>query len=194
MVERSLSMREVPGSIPGASIPFCVSLHVCLFFYLFNNFGLQSKICAFKEASQPYEILKQKVASSGNRTRAARVAGEHSTTEPTMLTLSCEISINEINSYNQKRSRKYETHKWKSVDQNKISVTKAWCCQKFFTQSVGFEPTLPEGIWFLVRRLNHSATTAHGKAVFPPRTIVTPVGKIFRSITIISSLHLNKPG
>ena len=28
------------------------------------------------------------IASSGNRTRAARVAGEHSTTEPTML--SCE--------------------------------------------------------------------------------------------------------
>ena len=28
------------------------------------------------------------------------------------------------------------------------------------SQSVGFEPTLPEGIWFLVRRLNHSATTA----------------------------------
>ena len=25
------------------------------------------------------------IASSGNRTRAARVAGEHSTTEPTML-------------------------------------------------------------------------------------------------------------
>ena len=29
------------------------------------------------------------------------------------------------------------------------------------SQSVGFEPTLPEGIWFLVRRLNHSATTAY---------------------------------
>ena len=28
-------------------------------------------------------------------------------------------------------------------------------------QLVGFEPTLPEGIWFLVRRLNRSATTAH---------------------------------
>lgn len=27
-------------------------------------------------------------------------------------------------------------------------------------QLVGFEPTLPEGIWFRVRRLNHSATTA----------------------------------
>ena len=25
---------------------------------------------------------------------------------------------------------------------------------------VGFEPTLPEGIWFRVRRLNHSATSA----------------------------------
>ena len=29
--------------------------------------------------------LKKEIASSGNRTRAARVAGEHSTTEPTML-------------------------------------------------------------------------------------------------------------
>ena len=30
-------------------------------------------------------ITKTELASSGNRTRAARVAGEHSTTEPTML-------------------------------------------------------------------------------------------------------------
>ena len=30
---------------------------------------------------------KNVVASAGNRTRAARVAGEHSTTEPPMLTL-----------------------------------------------------------------------------------------------------------
>ena len=29
--------------------------------------------------------IKKVCASSGNRTRAARVAGEHSTTEPTML-------------------------------------------------------------------------------------------------------------
>ena len=59
MVERSLSMREVPGSIPGASKTFSSTL--CL----------------------PND--KKKFASSGNRTRAARVAGEHSTTEPTML-------------------------------------------------------------------------------------------------------------
>ena len=30
-------------------------------------------------------ITKSKNASAGNRTRAARVAGEHSTTEPPML-------------------------------------------------------------------------------------------------------------
>ncbi len=40
------------------------------------------------------KIKKRIYASSGNRTRAARVAGEHSTTEPTMLrwkeTDSCE--------------------------------------------------------------------------------------------------------
>ena len=58
MVERSLSMREVPGSIPGASKTFSSTL--CLPNY------------------------EKKFASSGNRTRAARVAGEHSTTEPTM--------------------------------------------------------------------------------------------------------------
>ena len=32
-------------------------------------------------------LLEKMLASSGNRTRAARVAGEHSTTEPTMLLL-----------------------------------------------------------------------------------------------------------
>ena len=32
-------------------------------------------------------------ASSGNRTRAARVAGEHSTTEPTMLSYSLTNKI-----------------------------------------------------------------------------------------------------
>ena len=32
-----------------------------------------------------YNKNKKYYASSGNRTRAARVAGEHSTTEPTML-------------------------------------------------------------------------------------------------------------
>ena len=32
-------------------------------------------------------------ASAGNRTRAARVAGEHSTTEPPMLTLETLLSI-----------------------------------------------------------------------------------------------------
>ena len=33
------------------------------------------------------------IASSGNRTRAARVAGEHSTTEPTTRTWLMEVSL-----------------------------------------------------------------------------------------------------
>jgi|DEB0MinimDraft_12_1074336.scaffolds.fasta_scaffold03782_5 hypothetical protein len=63
MVERSLSMREVPGSIPGASTTF-----------------LKLLFTIRKTLRKEW----QKIASSGNRTRAARVAGEHSTTEPTM--------------------------------------------------------------------------------------------------------------
>ena len=44
-----------------------------------------------------YELVKKihktrkKCASAGNRTRAARVAGEHSTTEPPMLTYTTDI-------------------------------------------------------------------------------------------------------
>ena len=38
------------------------------------------------------EKLRKKMASSGNRTRAARVAGEHSTTEPTMLSYRLKCS------------------------------------------------------------------------------------------------------
>ena len=76
-------------------------------------------------ATGPCMMETKNSASSGNRTRAARVAGEHSTTEPTM------------------------------PGQHKM-----------FSQSVGFEPTLPEGNWFLVSRLNHSATTA---TLFHPR-------------------------
>ena len=39
-------------------------------------------------------ISTKKCASAGNRTRAARVAGEHSTTEPPMLTLEPLLSLN----------------------------------------------------------------------------------------------------
>ena len=70
MVERSLSMREVPGSIPGASRTFLI--------FMFSRIS-----------------KKTKLASSGNRTRAARVAGEHSTTEPTMRCKS--LSSNHLN-------------------------------------------------------------------------------------------------
>ncbi len=41
-----------------------------------------------------HKQFKNNVAYSGNRTLAARMAGEHSTTEPTMLDEECLISIN----------------------------------------------------------------------------------------------------
>ena len=80
MVERSLSMREVPGSIPGASIKlFDFMLDACMYF-----FTLSGKM-TFKHVFKPKAKRNEKIATSGNRTRAARVAGEHSTTEPTLL-------------------------------------------------------------------------------------------------------------
>ena len=69
MVERSLSMREVRGSIPRASM-------ADTFFRL---------ACLVTEPKFQLRGTRKKFASSGNRTRAARVAGEHSTTEPSML-------------------------------------------------------------------------------------------------------------
>ena len=45
-------------------------------------------------------------------------------------------------------------------------------------QSVGFEPTLPEGIWFLVRRLNHSATTACSILRVDVRNVTYPQEKL----------------
>ena len=52
---------------------------------------------------------------------------------------------------------------WKLIETPNTS--KFWKCQslclnKKLSQLVGFEPTLPEGNWFRVSRLNHSATTA----------------------------------
>ena len=40
---------------------------------------------------------RKNFASSGNRTRAARVAGEHSTTEPTMLL--CYLTFISLNDF-----------------------------------------------------------------------------------------------
>ena len=39
------------------------------------------------------DLGEKVVASAGNRTRAARVAGEHSTTEPPMLTECCPVHL-----------------------------------------------------------------------------------------------------
>ena len=47
-------------------------------------------------------------------------------------------------------SPKIDIFSIKTIEKNEVK----------WAHPVGFEPTLPEGIWFLVRRLNHSAKTA----------------------------------
>ena len=83
MVERSLSMREVPGSIPGASKLFFTRAAQQSGSFQSWKVGPAGPL----PATGPCMMETKNSASSGNRTRAARVAGEHSTTEPTMLTI-----------------------------------------------------------------------------------------------------------
>ena len=47
------------------------------------------------------------IASSGNRTRAARVAGEHSTTEPTMLDEMWQLHESTYSCFGGKAESKY---------------------------------------------------------------------------------------
>ena len=85
MVERSLSMWEVGGSIPPVSKSFCLcNCSVC---------KEAVKLTWPKAENQNlFGKFTKLIASSGNRTRAARVAGEHSTTEPTMLSYRLKCS------------------------------------------------------------------------------------------------------
>ena len=52
---------------------------------------------------------------------------------------------------------------WQNRNICSIQLQKMMTLSKIIpiSRSVGLEPTLPEGIWFLVRRLNHSAMTAY---------------------------------
>ena len=98
-----------------------------------------------------FETIAKLCASPGNRTRAARVAGEHSTTEPTMLherqtvivqsvwaglNVRCLINVN---------GAAWMPQLWKM---NKgLSQFECHKCGKgkSSSQSAGFEPALPEG-------------------------------------------------
>ena len=153
MVERSLSMREVPGSIPGASKTFAHNM------------------------SAPVFLAGQKrLASSGTWTRAACVAGKHSTTEQKLCQhFGCNLFW--LSKRNLHRpgiepgppawqasilplNQRCTYLKGPNFAKIFLLVRKCLIPKKMFSQSVGFEPTLPEGNWFLVSRLNHSATTA----------------------------------
>ena len=172
-------------------------------------------------------------ASSGNRTRAARVAGEHSTTEPTMLLSFCYRKIDignksighkpswfdidtKLNPFPNAIFPRYNSwYNGITSHQDRLPSLIRWIparyriltatlripitnmtlhrglvlinwfhvCSLWLTwpesregrlkmgrntkkqyrktsRSVGFEPTPAERNWFLVSRLNHSATTA----------------------------------
>ncbi len=74
------------------------------------------------------------------------------------------IHINEQKEKNSAQARSRASTLW--FQQCSISMPSIPCNSSALTiienisQSAGFEPALPEGIWFRVRRLNHSATTA----------------------------------
>ena len=97
MVERSLSMWEVGGSIPPVSRSFFFFFLCTLVFFS----SLSIPLVCFRFVNEWTQLVlyerrrDKRFASSGNRTRAARVAGEHSTTEPTML----DIRYSEIASW-----------------------------------------------------------------------------------------------
>uniref|UniRef100_A0A1I7WDJ0 Uncharacterized protein n=1 Tax=Heterorhabditis bacteriophora TaxID=37862 RepID=A0A1I7WDJ0_HETBA len=68
----------------------------CHFMTSTNTISLDMKLfahicCSTTLPSRSQSFIAKTVASAGNRTRAARVAGEHSTTEPPMLTLTSKL-------------------------------------------------------------------------------------------------------
>ena len=125
MVERSLSMREVPGSIPGASKTF---------YYLLTKLN----------------VVRQKWKE--NSLHRPGIEPGPPAWQASILPLN-QRCWHTLQSRQQSDGKNFVTWWAPTVwDRNK----------NLLSQSVGFEPTLPEGNWFRVSRLNHSATTAHG--------------------------------
>ena len=72
------------------------------------------------------------------------------TTQPRLLVNICLLNLKESFVGCQKMVGQYCLVKTRLSNSKKL----------YSSQPAGFEPVLPEGIWFRVRRLNHSATTA----------------------------------
>ena len=75
-ITRLPTEQKIAGSSPAEIVTLLVGVSI------FNHF-----------VNKKMEIFKTS-ATSGNRTRAARVAGEHSTTEPTLLCESSQYALN----------------------------------------------------------------------------------------------------
>ena len=75
----------------GIDTPRVQKFFLLLFMYLSFSLSLSIPLVCFRFVNEWTQLVlyerrrDKRFASSGNRTRAARVAGEHSTTEPTML-------------------------------------------------------------------------------------------------------------
>ena len=77
---RRLTRNQIPSGSVGSSPTDCENFS--LGDWSFNCYT--KGVCLPAKFPPAYKEKQEKAATSGNRTRAARVAGEHSTTEPTL--------------------------------------------------------------------------------------------------------------
>ena len=140
MVERSLSMWEVGGSIPPVSKTFSSLLftniacnHAWVGSMWLLNYYQRKKVCIVRE-------------SNPGRPRGRR-AFYHWTNDARYPTRLSGTTWQWVHKWDLRNM----CSKWLQLKQKK---------RQKLSRSVGFEPTPAERNWFLVSRLNHSAKTA----------------------------------
>ena len=101
-------------------------------------------------------------------------------------------------------ARKYRIHtffslavrneKWRIDQREKINVTQHHSTASlriYSSQTVGFEPTLQEGNWFQVSRLNHSATSAYyPRPTTPTSKIITGLSSTYYMLSFLPSVKI----
>ena len=123
----------------GIDTPRLQKFFLLLFMYLSFFLSLSISLVCFRFVNEWTQLVlyerrrDKRFASSGNRTRAARVAGEHSTTEPTMLD-GCQVTL-----YCKTSTRKAVVAEWlRRLTRN-----------QFPSGSVGSNPTNCDSFWMM---------------------------------------------